>query len=92
MSLGVDASTAWPWTSRIMVSGSIGAGFTEGRATIAAGGACESEVDAGVVSITSCSSAPGAGKSMLARRLATILPAMRRATRWRPPASIASPA
>jgi predicted ATPase with chaperone activity len=34
------------------------------------------ERDAGVLLTTSCSRAPGAGKSMLARRLTTILPAM----------------
>ncbi len=58
MSMGVDASIGWLWTSGIIVSGNVGGGFTEGGATIAAGDAYESEVDAGVLSRTRCSSGP----------------------------------
>jgi hypothetical protein len=64
VSMGVDASIAWLWTSGIPIFGNVGGGFTEGRATIAARDAYESEVDAGVLS-TIASPASAAGNASL---------------------------
>jgi magnesium chelatase family protein len=60
----VGASHVWPWTSARTLPDT-------------PRGPCEREADAGVLTIIFLLlGLPGAGKSMLARRLTTILPAM----------------